>query len=145
MLKLHFYSTLDNICWDIPFTVRTDYGALTWLQSFKNPKDQLACWLEKLQEYQFNIVHRPGKKHMNADALSRLPCQQCGRNSHTSDTQVAMLTSGNMSCGYTAQQLQSTQLADDCIGQILRAKEQEQQPPANFTKSQPIAFCLLLQ
>ena len=46
-----------------PFTIRTDHGALTWLQEFRNPEGQLARWLEKLQEYQFTIVHRPGKKH----------------------------------------------------------------------------------
>ena len=124
------------------FTVQTDHGALTWLQGFKNPEGQLARWLEKLQEYQFNIVHRPGKKHMTADALSRLPCRQCGR---TNDIQVAMLTSGNTSCGYSPQQLRSMQLDDDCIGQILRAKEQEQQPSTNFAKSQPISFRRLLQ
>ena len=25
------------------------------------------------------MVHRPGREHCNADALSRLPCPQCGR------------------------------------------------------------------
>jgi len=60
------------------FMLRTDHGSLTWLQSFKEP-GQLARWLEKLQEYQFTIVHRQGKKHANADALSRLPCTQCKR------------------------------------------------------------------
>ena len=24
------------------------------------------------------IVHRPGRQHQNADALSRIPCRQCG-------------------------------------------------------------------
>jgi hypothetical protein len=24
------------------------------------------------------IVHRPGRQHRNADALSRIPCRQCG-------------------------------------------------------------------
>ena len=52
------------------FTLRTDHGSLSWLQSFKEPEGQLARWLEKLQEYHFNIVHRPGRKHANADALS---------------------------------------------------------------------------
>ena len=33
------------------FTLRTDHGSLTWLQSFKEPAGQLARWLEKLQEY----------------------------------------------------------------------------------------------
>ncbi|XP_065902263.1 uncharacterized protein [Dysidea avara] len=56
-----------------------------------------------------------------------------------------MLASGNTSCGYSPQQLRSMQLDDDCIGQILRAKEQEQQPSTNFAKSQPISFRRLLQ
>ena len=53
-----------------PFTIRTDHSTLTWLQNFKQPEGQLARWLEKLQEFQFTIVHRPGKAHGNADALS---------------------------------------------------------------------------
>ena len=56
-----------------PFIIRTDHGVLTWLQNFKSPEGQLARWLEKLQEYQFIIVHRPGRKHNNTDALSRAP------------------------------------------------------------------------
>lgn len=35
---------------------------------------QLARWLERLQQYNFEIVHRAGKSHGNADALSRRPC-----------------------------------------------------------------------
>ena len=53
------------------FTIRTDHSALTWLQNFKQPEGQLARWLEKLQEFQFTIVHHPGRAHANADALSR--------------------------------------------------------------------------
>ena len=65
------------------FKLRTDHGSLTWLQQFKNPEGQLARWLERLQEFDFDIVHRKGSQHTNADSLSRLPCHQCGRNSHT--------------------------------------------------------------
>ena len=43
---------------------------------------QLARWLERLQKFHFHIVHRPGKRHRNADSLSRRPCTQCGRDSH---------------------------------------------------------------
>ena len=57
------------------FVIRTDHGSLTWLRSFRNPEGQLARWLEQLQEYDFDIVHRPGCKHLNADALSRIPCR----------------------------------------------------------------------
>ena len=69
------------------FVLRTDHSSLTWLQNFKEPEGQLARWLEKLQEFDFEIVHRRGRKHMNADALSRFLCAQCGRenNSQQSD------------------------------------------------------------
>ena len=82
---------------------------------------------------------------MNADALSRLPCQQCGIVSHTSSTPVGMLTSSDITCGYSPQQLRNMQLTDECIGQLLRAKETNMQPSTNFAKSQPIAFRRLLQ
>ena len=42
--------------------------------SFKDPKDQMARWFEVLCQYRFKIVHRSGKKHSNADSLSRVPC-----------------------------------------------------------------------
>ena len=125
--------------------MRTDHGALTWLQQFRNPEGQLARWLEKLQEFQLSIIHRLGRKHSNADALSRLPCQQCGREFHTSSTPVGMLTSSDITCGYSPQQLRDMQLTDEYIGQLLQAKESNVQPSTNFAKSRPIAFCRLLQ
>ena len=33
----------------------------------------MARWLERLAEYDFEIVHRAGKNHANADGLSRIP------------------------------------------------------------------------
>ncbi len=39
----------------------------------------MARWPEQLQEYAFEIVRRPGRRHSNADAPSRRPCDQCGR------------------------------------------------------------------
>ena len=64
------------------FTLRTDHGSLVWIQNFKEPEGQVARWLERLAEYNFKVVHRRGTKHNNADALSRLPCKQCGRSNH---------------------------------------------------------------
>ena len=60
------------------FIVRTDHGSLRWLLNFKNPEGQLARWLQVLSSYDMTIVHRPGRQHRNADALSRIPCRQCG-------------------------------------------------------------------
>ena len=126
-----------------PFTIRTDHGTLTWLQEFRNPEGQLARWLEKLQEYQFSIVHRPGKRHANADALSRLPCQQCGRTSDYENT--ALLTSSNLLCGYLPDQLRDKQLLDSCIGQVLRWKENGKQPATDSVKTQPVPLRRLIQ
>ena len=69
------------------FTMRTDHGSLSWLKNFREPEGQLARWLEKLQEFDFTIVHCPGQRHGNADALSRIPCTQCGREQHGSGGQ----------------------------------------------------------
>lgn len=51
------------------FTIRTDHHSLVWLMNFKNPQNQIARWLEELSQYNMRIVHRSGKKHVNADAL----------------------------------------------------------------------------
>lgn len=55
------------------FLVRSDHSSLQWLFSFKQPHGQLARWLEFLSQYTFQIEHRAGKKHTNADTLSRTP------------------------------------------------------------------------
>ena len=59
------------------FTIRTDHHSLIWLMNFKHPQNQIARWLEELSQYNMRIVHRAGKKHINADALSRDIDDQC--------------------------------------------------------------------
>ena len=53
------------------FLVRTDNSALSWLKNQKDPKGILMRWLRILSTYEFDIQHRAGTKHGNADALSR--------------------------------------------------------------------------
>ena len=60
------------------FLVRSDHGALRWLLNFRNPVGQVARWLAVLGTYDFEIQHRAGVSHGNADGLSRRPCQECG-------------------------------------------------------------------
>ncbi|KRZ13010.1 Retrovirus-related Pol polyprotein from transposon [Trichinella zimbabwensis] len=57
---------------------RTDHNSLRWLRNFREPEGQVARWLERLAEFDFEVMHRPGRKHQNADALSRRVCKQCG-------------------------------------------------------------------
>ncbi|GFU24077.1 retrovirus-related Pol polyprotein from transposon 412 [Trichonephila clavipes] len=37
---------------------------------------QVARWIQRLNEYYFDIRHRKGSSHGNADALSRRPCPE---------------------------------------------------------------------
>ena len=53
------------------FKVITDHNALVWLKSAKHT-GRLERWALKLQEYNFDLEHRPGKSNNVADALSRI-------------------------------------------------------------------------
>ncbi|GFT59842.1 retrovirus-related Pol polyprotein from transposon 412 [Trichonephila clavipes] len=56
------------------FLLHTDHASLTWLMNFRNTEGQVARWIQRLNEYYFDIRHRKGSSHGNADALSRRPC-----------------------------------------------------------------------
>jgi len=63
-----------------PFRLRTGHASLIWLCKRAEPSSQVARWLKVLVEFFYWIEHRPGKKHGNADGLSRRPdegCKQC--------------------------------------------------------------------
>jgi hypothetical protein len=56
------------------FILVTDHSALKWLRTAE-PKGRIGRWILKLQPYNFEIFHKPGRIHSNVDALSRLPTQ----------------------------------------------------------------------
>merc|ERR1711893_274924 len=63
-----------------PFTIRTDHASLRWMMNQKEPEHQLARWYARLSAYKpFEFQHRPGKKHANADSMSRLGSGKCFR------------------------------------------------------------------
>ena len=53
------------------FILITDHIALKWLQTAE-PKGKIGRWILKLQLYNFEIIHKPGRIHSNMDVLSRL-------------------------------------------------------------------------
>ena len=65
----HFHTYL----YGAKFRCRVDHHSLIWLSNLKNPQGILARWLETLGCYDFEVEHRPGRQHVNADALTRLP------------------------------------------------------------------------
>jgi transposase InsO family protein len=63
--------------WGRKFRLRTDHASLTWLLNFKDADGMLQRWISKLEEYHFTMEHRDGKKHCNADGMSRLMGSDC--------------------------------------------------------------------
>jgi hypothetical protein len=55
------------------FTLITDHEPLQWLIKNERLHGMLARWANILQEYDVEIKHRKGLKHINADGLSRNP------------------------------------------------------------------------
>ena len=55
-----------------PFIIETDHKNLTYWKEPKKLVGRTAHWHEKLQDYNFKIVHIPGKDNGPADALSRM-------------------------------------------------------------------------
>ena len=60
------------------FRIRTDHAALQWLLRKPEPIGQQSRWVEQLAAFDFEVIHRPGVRHQNADVISRIPCRQCG-------------------------------------------------------------------
>ena len=71
-----FQSYLQNA----KFTIHTDHNALKWLMSLDDPRGRLARWTMLIQQFDFDIIHRPGTANGNADALSRRSYDNCSLN-----------------------------------------------------------------
>jgi hypothetical protein len=55
------------------FILRTDHKPLEWLATVFDANGRRGRWIDLLQDFSFKILHRPGMKHTNVDALSRNP------------------------------------------------------------------------
>ena len=89
------------------FVVRSDHESLKWLYSLKEPKHRIARWIEVLSEFDFELEYRPGRKHSNADTMSRcpnprqcscdvvvehdLPCKACKKCLHRAEQMIGTL------------------------------------------------------
>ena len=136
--------------------LRTDNAAVTWMKNLKTPTGQTARWLQQIETYNLEVTHRSGKKHSNADALSRRPCRSCERqeqmNSHSDSedefssgdpcSHVCAITrsekaktfsmpgSGFVLEGWQTDSLRQAQLDDKEISLLLVSKESQEPRPA---------------
>jgi hypothetical protein len=114
------------------FHLRTDHSALTWLMSFKNLDVQTASWIRRLQEYNFTSEHRQGRKHNNANGLSRRPCQEecphCRKVEAWAEVKQIRAIAAVAADGWDPAALRTEQLNDPDIGPLLQEVETEQGP-----------------
>src|SRR5713101_8101587 len=62
-----------------PFVIKTEHKNLMYWKEPKKLTGRIARWHEKLQDYNFKIVHIPGKTNGPADALSRMDQEEENR------------------------------------------------------------------
>ena len=86
------------------FVMRSDHAALQWLRRLKEPEGQLARWIARIDQYDYEIQYRPGRVHNNADALSRRPCQSnckyCAPKEVTIDLNCRQISMSNRRQGH---------------------------------------------
>ena len=69
---IHFIKEFEYYLRFRPFVLRTDHAALKWIQTMEKPTGMVERWLQTLANHNFTVEYRPGKRHQNADALSRI-------------------------------------------------------------------------
>ena len=73
------------------FVIRTDHSALQWLKKTPEPMGQQARWLTFIELFDFEIQHRSGARHGNADGLSRKPVEEDKEESRLRRTQATTI------------------------------------------------------
>ena len=78
----------------------------------------------------FHIVHQRGRKHTNADSLSRLPCKQYG---YQPSEQIPV-TAVSLQMGITSAELHKLQQEDSMIHPVLASKISGEKPKPDQIK-----------
>lgn len=133
---VHFVKYYRHYLYGRRFMIRTDHGSLRWLFNFKDPQGQLARWIETLSTFDFEICHRQGTQHKNADALSRLPRP---KDNVDACPQVSSFVCSSLShtfVGLSSEELRKAQRADEALAVIIKWMETRgDKPPRNQVMS----------
>jgi len=122
--------------------VRTDHASLKWLLSFKDLEGQLARWMEKLQQYDFEIIYRKGRFHANANGLSRrscasAQCRYCARvemkETHKQEGLIARMALENNQMDWRQEQLNDPNISIFLLGKEIDTRPMWQEVASKET------------
>ena len=68
------------------FEVWTDHKNLGYFKKPQKLNHRQARWMTELQEYDFQLIHKPGSSQKKVDALSRRPDHTQGKDNNTDQT-----------------------------------------------------------
>ena len=104
------------------FVIRVDHAALSWLHRTAEPMPQLARWLTFIEQFDYEVEHRPGTKHGNADGLSRRPPVN-------EESKVRTIVEGVSD--QVRETLRQAQAEDKEMGDFVRLRLHTEEPPNN--------------
>jgi len=84
---------------------------------------QLARWLTFIEQFDYEVEHRPGTKHGNADGLSRRP--------PIDEDNIAVRTIVESVSVQVRETLQQSQAEDKEMGDFVRLRLDSEEPPNN--------------
>lgn len=140
--------------WGRKFVLRTDHSSLRWLLNFKDPSGVVARWITYLSSFDYDVEHREGKKHGNADGLSRryrrrcsrVECLNCNEHDSVSHAMVAPVIAGahtvtnsidrpspapNWLHTLSNEEWRDMQMADSDIGTVISLKKSASGKPSS--------------
>ncbi|GFW83315.1 retrovirus-related Pol polyprotein from transposon opus [Trichonephila clavipes] len=97
---------------------------------------QVARWIQRLNEYYFDIRHRKGSSHGNADALSRRPCPEncrhCSRIETKYDYAIRQITTSTATPPdpWSDEKVREDQMADPDIKPLIEFMESSSNKPS---------------
>ena len=100
---VHFVKHFRPYIWGRHVLIRTDHASLRYIKTQGNPDDQSLRWINHLEGTRYTIEVRQGKKHCNADALSRLPAFECKLNKCVCRQVADLEATGDYEDDYTFQ------------------------------------------
>ncbi|GFV03756.1 retrovirus-related Pol polyprotein from transposon 412 [Trichonephila clavipes] len=102
----------------------------------ENTEGQVARWIQRLNEYYFDIRHRKGSSHGNADALSRRPCPEncrhCSRVETKYDYAIRQITTSTATPPdpWSDEKVREDQMVDPDIKPLIEFMESSSNKPS---------------